>query len=77
MCVFDSEVANVIWVAIEALLPTRNDSHPPLCHRQRKSDRDCFDVMLIRLATRCSFEDVTRLCGHKVSDTTVRKQRYE
>ena len=77
MRALDPEVANVIWVAIEALLPTRNDSHPLGCHRRRKSDRDCFDVMLVRLATRCSWEDAERLCGHKVSDTTVRARRDE
>ena len=77
MRALDPEVANVIWVGIEALLPTRNDSHPLGCHRQRKSDRDCFDVMLVRLATGCSWEDAERLCGQKVSDTTVRARRDE
>ncbi len=37
MRALDPEVANVIWVGIEALLPTRNDAHPLGCHRQRKS----------------------------------------
>ena len=31
--------------------------------------------MLVRLATRCSWQDAERLCGNKVSDTTVRHRR--
>jgi hypothetical protein len=33
--------------------------------------------MLVRLVTGCSFEDAERLCGNKVSDTTVRSRRDE
>jgi transposase len=33
--------------------------------------------MLVRLATGCSFEDAERLCGNRVSDTTVRARRDE
>ncbi len=33
--------------------------------------------MLVRLATGCSWEDAERLCGNKVSDTTVRDRRDE
>lgn len=47
------------------------------CHRRRASDRDCFAVMLVRLATGCSWEDAERLCGNVVSDTTVRARRDE
>jgi transposase len=32
-------------------------------------------VILVRLATGCSWEDAERLCGNKVSDTTVRDRR--
>jgi len=45
--------------------------------RHRKFDRDCFEVMLVRLVTGCSWEDAERLCGNKVSDTTVRERRDE
>lgn len=31
----------------------------------------------MRLATGCSWEDAERLCGNKVSDTTVRERRGE
>ena len=34
-------------------------------------------VRVVRLATGCSFEDAERLCGKKVSDTTVRTWRDE
>jgi transposase len=33
--------------------------------------------MLVRLVTGCSWEDAERLCGHKVSDTTMRARRDE
>jgi transposase len=33
--------------------------------------------MIVRLATGCSWEDAERLCGNKVSDTTVRGRRDE
>ena len=33
--------------------------------------------MLVREVTGCSFEDAERLCGSKVSDTTVRSRRDE
>jgi transposase len=55
----------------------RNETHPLGCHRPRAADRDCFEVMLVRLVTGCSFEDAERLCGNKVSDTTVRGRRDE
>ena len=31
--------------------------------------------MLVRLVTGCSWQDAERLCGNKVSDTTVRERR--
>jgi transposase len=40
-------------------------------------DRDCFEVMFVRHVTGCSWEDAERLCGNKVSDTTVRARRDE
>jgi hypothetical protein len=36
-----------------------------------------FQVILVRLATGCSWEDAERLCGSVVSDTTVRSRRNE
>jgi transposase len=36
-----------------------------------------FEVILVRLVTGCSWVDAERLCGNKVSDTTVRARRDE
>ncbi|HLM17066.1 MAG TPA: IS5 family transposase [Acidimicrobiia bacterium] len=77
MRALDPEVVEVIWRAVEPLIPVRQVTHPLGCHRQRASDRACFAVMLVRLATGCSWEDAERLCGSEVSDTTVRDRRDE
>ena len=77
MRAFDPEVVNVIWAAIEPLIPEPVDTHPLGCHRRRAADRDCFAVILVRLATGCSWEDAERLCDCRVSDTTVRSRRDE
>lgn len=77
MRAFDPELGDAIWAAIEPLVPIPVDTHPLGCHRPRSSDRDCFEVMLVRLVTGCSWEDAERLCGNKVSDTTVRDRRDE
>jgi len=77
MRALDPEVFDTVWAAIEPLVPVGVDEHPLGCHRPRCSDRDCFEVMLVRLSTGCSWEDAERLCGNKVSDTTVRQRRDE
>lgn len=66
-----------VWQVVEASIPHPVDTHPLGCHRLRLPDWWCFDVMLVRLATRCCWEDAERLCGNKVSDTTVRSRRDE
>jgi len=77
MRALDPEVRDAIWATIEPLFPERVDTHPLGCHRRRCPDRACFDVILVRLVTGCSFEDAERLCGNVVSDTTVRSRRDE
>ena len=77
MRALDPEVKDVVWAAIEPLVPVPVDTHPLGRHRRRKSDRDCYEVTLVRLVTGCSWEDAERLCGNKVSDTTVRDRRDE
>ncbi len=77
MRALDPEVIEAIWTAIEPLVPARVDTHPLGCHRRRLPDRDCFEVMVVRLATGWSWQDAERLCGGKVSDTTVRARRDE
>jgi transposase len=77
MRALDPEVIEPVWTAIKPLVPARVDTHPLGCHRRRLPDRDCFEVMVVRLATGCSWHDAERLCGGKVSDTTVRARRDE
>lgn len=77
MRALDPEVVDVMWRAVEPLIPVPEMSHPLGCHRRRKSNRACFTVMVVRLATGCSWQDAERLCGNVVSDTTVRSRRNE
>lgn len=77
MRAFDPEVVDTVWAAVKPVLPARAETHPLGCHRKRIPDRDCFEVMLVRLVTGCSWVDAERLCGCKVSDTTVRARRDE
>ena len=77
MRAFDPEVVDAVWAACEPLLPVPLDTHPLGCHRPRASDQACFEVILVRLVTGCSWEDAERLCGKKVSDTTARARRDE
>lgn len=77
MRALDPEVKDAIWSALEPRIPTYVDDHPLGCHRPRLSDRDCFEVIVIRLATGCSWEDAERLAGNRVSDTTARSRRDE
>jgi transposase len=77
MRALDPEVGDAVWAGIEPLIPEPLDNHPLGCHRPRADNRDCFEVMLVRLVTGCSWEDAERLCGNKVSDTTARERRDE
>ena len=77
MRALDPEVQDAVWAAAEPLIPPAASDHPLGCHRPRISDRICFDGMLVRLATGCSWEDAERLMGNKVSDTTMRSRRDE
>ena len=51
MSALDPELIEAIWTAIKPLVPARVDTHPLRCHRRRLPDRDCFEVMVVRLAT--------------------------
>lgn len=78
MRALDPEVVDAVWAAAEPLvLRTEPDNHPLGCHRPRASDRLCFEGMLIRLVTGCSWVDAERLLGGVVSDTTLRARRDE
>jgi transposase len=77
MRALEPEVVDTVWAAVEPLLPPHPETHPLGCHRRRAPDRHCFEVMLVRLVTGCSWEDAEHLCGAKVSDTTARARRDE
>ena len=77
MRALDPEVANPVWAAVEALLPSREENHPLGCHNPRISDRICFGGILIRLTTGCSWETAEQLLAGAVSDTTLGARRDE
>ena len=69
-------VIEAVWAAVQPLLPRPPaDDHPLGCHRPRLADRDCFEAMLLRLVTGCSWEVAARYTG--VSDRTLRRRRDE
>jgi transposase len=73
----DPEVKDAMWQAAECHIPRPVVSHPLGCHRMRAPDRICFEGIMIRLATGCSWEDAERLLDNQVSDTTMRSRRDE
>ena len=77
MRALDQEVKDAVWAATEPLLPPREDSHPLGTHRRRLPDRLCFEGILVRLVTGCSWQTAERLLGCAVSDTTLRARRDE
>jgi len=77
MRALEAEVVDVIWQAIEPLIPPRHDMHPLGCHRPRIPDRLCFWGLLIRLVTGSSWVDIEAILDHQVSDTTLRTRRNE
>jgi transposase len=68
-------VVDVIWQAIEPRLPEIVDEHPLGCHRRRRDERGCFEAILFRLVTGCSWDVAGRL--GKGSETTLRRRRDE
>lgn len=77
MRALETEVVDVIWQAIEPLLPPADRFHPLGCHRPRVPDRLCFWGILIRLVTGSSWVDIEAILDHQVSDTTLRARRDE
>lgn len=72
----DPRVADAVWKAVEGHLPPRPpQTHPLGCHRPRIPDRDCFEGILIRLVTGCSWDVAARLT--KASETTLRDRRTQ
>jgi transposase len=76
MLALDRRVVEVVWEAVEGLVPQRPlDAHPLGCHRPRIPDRDCFEALLFRLVTGCSWDVAGRL--GKGGETTLRARRDE
>ncbi len=76
MLALEPSVVDAIWQSFAAYLPKREDTtHPLGCHRPQISDRDCFEAILFRLVTGCSWDVAGRL--GKGSETTLRRRRDE
>jgi transposase len=76
MLALDPMVVEAVWQSFSAYLPERGESDHPLgCHRPRIPDRDCFEAILIRLVTGCSWDVAGRL--GEPSETTLRRRRDE
>ena len=76
MLALDPVVVDAVWASFAAYLPERGEiDHPLGCHRPRISDRDCFEAILFRLVTGCSWDVAGRL--GKGSETTLRRRRDE
>lgn len=77
MRALEPEIVDVLWAAVEPLLPAPADGHPLGCHRPRVPDQLCFRGILIRLVTGSSWVDIEAILDHEVSDTTLRTRRDE
>lgn len=75
MLALHPRVVDALWAAVEPRLPEVVDDHPLGCHRRRLEDRDCFEAILFRLVTGCSWDVAGRL--GKGSETTLRRRRDE
>lgn len=75
MLALHPRVVDAVWAAIEPRLPEVVDEHPLGCHRRRCDDRACFEAILFRLVTGCSWDVAGRL--GKGSETTLRRRRDE
>ncbi|MFZ4486540.1 MAG: hypothetical protein ACOYO9_08135 [Candidatus Nanopelagicales bacterium] len=61
MLAMEPRAVEAVWRAIEGHLPARPpDIHPLGCHRPRIPDRDCFEGILTRLVTGCSWDGAAR-----------------
>lgn len=68
------DIVEAVWQAVAGHLPEREEKpHPLGCHRGRVPDRDCFEAILFRLVTGCSWDVAGRL--GKGGETTLRRRR--
>jgi transposase len=73
MLALHPRVVTAIWAAVKPRLPEVVDEHPLGCHRRRRDDFECFEAILFRLVTGCSWDVAGRL--GKGSETTLRRRR--
>ena len=66
-----SSILEPLWVQVAALLPTRPDTHPLGCHRQRIPDRVIFEKLIQILVFGCGYR---RIADHTCSATTLRRR---
>jgi transposase len=76
MLALHPRVVDVVWSAVEPLIPVHvPPAHPLGCHRRRISDRVCFEGTLRHLVTGCSWDVAGRISD--VGETTLRRRRDE
>lgn len=76
MLALHPRVVDAVSAAIEPLIPVhRPKPHPLGCHRRRIGDRVCFEGILRRLVTGCSWDVAGRISG--AGKTTLRRRRDE
>lgn len=76
MLALHPRTVDAVWQAVEPLIPVHvSKPHPLGCHRQRIADRVCFEGILRRLVTGCSWDVAGRISG--ASETTLRRRRSE
>lgn len=76
MLALHPRTVDALWAAIEPRLPERPvGTHPLGCHRPRRDDRGCFESILHRLVTGCSWDVAGRLGNG--SETTLRRRFNE
>ena len=68
-------VVDAVWAAVQPRLPELSMSIPWAVTVPASPDRDCFEAILFRLVTGCSWDVAGRL--GKASETTLRRRRDE
>ena len=70
------ETLGAAWASAGALIPDERVSHPLGGCRPRVGDRTCFNAIVVRLVTGCSWDTAAVLSPKPVSATTLRR-RYK
>ena len=74
MLALHPSVVDAVWTTIEARVPDQPpDIHRLGCRRRRVPDRVCFEGILVRLVTGCSWDVAARIVH--VGETTLRRRR--